>query len=70
MKLVPEWKECLTLRTISSFCLALVAAAQGAWIGLPPQWTATIPQEWVMWGTAAIAVLGFVGRLLDGRGAK
>lgn len=65
MKLIPEWKKCVTLKTFSSAALAAVVAIQGAWIGIPEEWKAHVPSEWIVALTAVVGVLGFVGRFID-----
>lgn len=62
MKLIPEWKR--AWRMVSVQAMAVAVAAQGAWVMLPAELQSQVP-DWALKGlTAAILVLGIVGRLV------
>ena len=45
-------------------CMAVATAIQGAWLFIPPEMQATIPDEWVRVVTIALLVFGIIGRLV------
>lgn len=62
MKLVSDWKK--TWSYYSTQAMAAAGATQVAWVSLPTDLRASIPGEWVTYGTAAVLVLGIIGRLV------
>jgi len=44
--------------------LALAIASQAAWMGLPPEVIAVIPEEWRGKITLALTIAGLLGRLI------
>lgn len=63
MKLVDEAEKWWRMFSIQAMVLA--GAIQGAWVFIPPEMQATIPQSWLRAATIALLVLGVVGRLVD-----
>ena len=63
MKLIPDWKS--APRWFSTQAMALAGIVQAAWLGIPDDMKASVPQEWVAALTGALMVLGIVGRLVD-----
>ena len=63
MKLVSDWKD--APRWFSVQCLALAGAINGAWVAIPADMQASIPQEWITYATVALMVLGTIGRVVD-----
>ena len=63
MKLINDWKGCW--RWFSVQAMVLAGAVQAAWVAIPPEWQASIPQEWIRWGTVVLLALGVIGRLVD-----
>lgn len=51
-------------RWFSVQAMALAVALQVTWANLPPEMKASIPPQWVTYGTVALMVLGIVGRLV------
>lgn len=49
---------------LSMQAMAAALALQGAWSQAPDDMKASIPHEWVSYATAALLVLGMVGRLV------
>lgn len=62
MKLINEWKKCWRMFSIQAMLLA--TAIQGAWVFIPPEMQATLPEGWVRVITIGLLVLGIVGRLV------
>ena len=62
MKLIPEWRRCARMFSVQAMVLA--GAIQGAWVVLPTEMQATVPDEWLRVITLALMVLGVVGRLV------
>lgn len=63
MKLIPQWKRAGRMFSVQAMTLA--TAAQLAWAHLPPELQASIPPDWLRWGTIALLALGVVGRIVD-----
>lgn len=63
MKLVNNWSSAWRWYSVRS--MGLAAALQGAWLMLPPDMAATVPQWLVQAMTAVLLVSGIVGRLVD-----
>ncbi len=63
MKLVANWKR--AWRWISVQTMVLAGALQGAWMFVPDDLRASIPQNVVQGFTLVLLVLGVVGRLVD-----
>lgn len=62
MKLIPEWRK--AWRMLSVQAMALAAVIQGAWVALPPDLIAQVPQEISRGVTLALLALGIAGRLV------
>ena len=63
IKLVDDWRD--WWRWYSSHCIGAALALQGAWLEVPDDLRASVP-SWALQGiTAALLVLGFVGRLVN-----
>jgi hypothetical protein len=60
--LVANWRK--AWRWFSVQAMVLAAAIQGAWLAMPPDLRAAVPENLVMYGTIAVVVLGIVGRLI------
>jgi len=60
--LVDNWRK--AWRWFSVQAMVLAAAIQGAWLAMPPDLRAGVPENLVMYGTIAVVVLGIVGRLI------
>lgn len=63
MKLIPDWKQ--APRWFSTQSMALAGIVQAAWLGVPDEMKASVPQEWVAGLTGVLMVLGIIGRLVD-----
>lgn len=63
MKLIPDWKQ--APRWFSTQAMAFAGILQAAWFGIPDDLKASVPQEWVAGLTAALMVLGILGRIVD-----
>ena len=63
MKLVPDWRR--AWRWFSMQAMAVSAALQAAWLGLPPDLKSRLPVEWLPALAIAVLVLGAVGRVID-----
>ena len=61
MKLVDNARDAWRWFSVQAFTLA--GSMQVTWLSLPADMKAIIPDEWVMWATVAVCVLGVVGRL-------
>ncbi len=68
MRLVPNARH--AWKWISVQAMAVSVAIQAAWMNLPPDMQARIPEAWVDIGTMAVLVLGIIGRLVDQGTAK
>jgi len=62
MKLVDDWKQ--GWRWLSVHCMTLAIAVQGAWMWLPPDLKATLPQQVVSGVSLGLLVLGVIGRFV------
>lgn len=60
--LVPDWRSCWRWWSIRAMSAAL--ALQGAWLALPDDLRAGVPDSWAQIVTAALMVLGLAGRLV------
>lgn len=67
MKLVPNARR--AWRWFSVQAMAGSVALQGAWLALPPEMKAMVPDQVVMAATIALLVLGVIGRLVDQGGS-
>lgn len=67
MKLVPNVGR--AWRWFSVQAMVLATAVQGAWLALPADMKATVPDRLVMAATIVLLVLGVVGRLVDQGGS-
>ncbi len=67
MKLVPGARR--AWRWFSMQAMVASAALQGAWLALPADMKATVPDRIVMIATIALLATGVVGRLVDQGGA-
>jgi len=65
MKFVDDAKQ--AWRWFSVQAMALAAAIQGAWVFIPEDMKASIPQNIVQWVTIALLVFGVAGRVVDQR---
>jgi hypothetical protein len=63
MMLVKDAKS--AWRWFSVQAMALQGAAAAAWLSVPDDLRAAVPDEWMAAGAIALAVLGIVGRLVD-----
>jgi hypothetical protein len=63
MKLISNWRAAWRMFSQQAFMAA--GALQGAWLFLDADQKASIPAEWVTYGTIAIVALGFIGRLIE-----
>lgn len=63
MRLIDEWRKCWRMFSVQSMVLA--GAIQGAWVFIPAEMQATIPDGWLRWATIALLALGVIGRLVD-----
>ena len=70
MKLVPGARR--AWRWFSMQAMVASVALQGAWLALPADMKATVPDRIVMIATIALLAMGVVGRLVDqgGRNAR
>lgn len=67
MKMVPNVGR--AWRWFSVQAMVLATAVQGAWLALPAEMKATVPDRLVMAATIVLLVLGVVGRLVDQGGS-
>lgn len=63
MKLISNWRRCWRMFSVQAMVLA--GAIQAAWVALPPEMMASIPDPWMRGITISLLVLGIVGRLVD-----
>ncbi len=68
MKLVPNASQ--AWKWISVQAMAASVAIQAAWLNLPPDLAARVPDKLVDYGTIALLILGIVGRLVDQGAAR
>ena len=62
MKLIEGWKS--AYRFISVQAMVVAGAIQGAWLFVPDDLRASIPQTWMQGITLALMVMGVAGRLV------
>ena len=62
MKLIEGWKS--AYRFISVQAMVLAGAIQGAWLFVPDDLRASIPQTWLQGITLMLMVAGVAGRLV------
>lgn len=63
MTLISNWRKCLRMFSVQAMLVA--GAIQGAWVFIPPDMQATIPDGWVRVLTIALLALGVIGRLVN-----
>ena len=63
MKLVQDWRRCW--RWFSVQAMVVAGAIQGAWLFIPADMKASVPDDWVRWMTLTLLVLGIAGRLVQ-----
>ena len=63
MTLISNWRKCLRMFSVQAMLVA--GAIQGAWVFIPPEMQATIPDGWVRVLTIALLALGVIGRLVN-----
>jgi hypothetical protein len=68
MKLVKDARR--AWRFFSVQAMAVAGALQGAWLAVPPDLQARVPEDIVDGLTVAILALGIVGRLVDQGGGN
>ena len=62
MKLIEGWKS--AYRFISVQAMLVAGAIQGAWLFVPDDLRASVPQTWMQGITLALMVMGVAGRLV------
>jgi hypothetical protein len=62
MRLVPDARKALTWFSVQAMALAI--AIEGAWMALPADIKAEVPETWVDAVTVGLLVLGIIGRLV------
>lgn len=68
MQLVPNAKH--AYKWLSVQAMALVVAIEGAWLAMPPDLKARVPETWVDAISMGVLVLGIFGRVVDQGTAK
>jgi hypothetical protein len=68
MKLVDNAGQ--AYKWLSVQAMALVVAIEGAWLAIPPDLKARIPETWVDALSMAVLVLGIFGRVVDQGSSK
>ncbi len=63
MQLIPEWRTALRMFSVQAMLVA--GAIQGAYIALPADMQAFVPDSWMRVITFAVLGLGAVGRLIE-----
>lgn len=63
MKLVDDWRQ--GWRWFSVQAMVVAGAIQGAWLFIPGDMKASIPDTWVKALTLTLLVLGIAGRLVQ-----
>lgn len=63
MRLVRNWRE--AWKWHSAQILALIAVLPAIWAELPLEIKALIPEAWLPWVLAGVALAGVIGRLRD-----
>ena len=62
MKLIEGWKS--AYRFLSVQAMVVAGAIQGAWLFVPDDLRASIPQTWLQGITITLMVMGVAGRLV------
>jgi hypothetical protein len=62
MQAVSNWRECWRMLSVQAMTLA--GAIQGAWLFIPEDLKASIPDNVVQWVTLSLLSLGVLGRLV------
>jgi len=62
MQAVSNWRECWRMLSVQAMTLA--GAIQGAWLFIPQDLKASIPDNVVQWVTLSLLSLGVLGRLV------
>jgi hypothetical protein len=62
MQAIPNWKQCWRMLSVQAMTLA--GAIQGAWLFIPEDLKASIPDNVVQWVTLSLLSLGVLGRLV------
>lgn len=62
MKLVEDWKDCYKWMSVN--CMVVAGSIQGAWVYIPDDLRASVPQKLVTAITIGLLALGVIGRLL------
>lgn len=62
MKLVEDWKQ--AWKWISTNCMMLAAAIQGAWVYIPQDLRSSLPEWGISITTIALLIFGIAGRLI------
>ena len=68
MQLIPNWRQAWRMFSVQAMTLA--GALQGAWLAIPPDLKAHVPDGLVYVVTLAILALGVIGRLVVQRVSK
>lgn len=63
LKPVRNWRRCW--KWFSMQAMLLAGAIQGAWVFIPGEMRATIPEIYLQIATGVLLVLGVLGRLVD-----
>lgn len=62
MRLIDNWRQ--AWRMFSVQAMALAGAIQTAWILMPPEQRASLPEHVAPWVSLALLVLGIIGRFV------
>lgn len=68
MKLVPNARR--AWRWLSVQIMALSGIIPAAWLSVPEDMRAAVPQEWMAIAAIVLAVLGIIGRLVPQEGEQ
>lgn len=63
MKLVPDWRD--AWRWFSVQAMAISGAAGAAWLAVPEDLRASVPDAYLSAAAMALAALGIIGRMVD-----
>jgi hypothetical protein len=63
MRLVPDWRE--AWKWFSMQFAALIIALPVAWMAVPEEVKAYLPDKWKPWIMVALGVCVFLGRIID-----
>lgn len=66
MKLIDNWRHAWRFLSVQSMSLAL--AIQGAWLNIPDDLRAHVPDRAATYVTAGVLFLGLIGRVFQQRG--